>query len=152
MPNPLRVVANGYELYTSFVFLWADDVGGNVSKMVNAHKNIYLAHDNVPGRLLQQEYFVCFVATSPHASNPEQFEAVLEMVRGTQRKPPRTYNAHSHRLCKFQIALPGLPADNPQQSEECKSHRPQRQLQVLPLSSGWACRCDRICRWVPCLT
>ncbi|KAF8494495.1 hypothetical protein JB92DRAFT_3126914 [Gautieria morchelliformis] len=98
MPNPLRAVANGYELYTSFVFLWADDVGGNVSKMVNAHKNIYLAHVNVPGRLLQQEYFVCFVATSPHASTPEQFEAVLEM---------------------FRIAVPGLPADNPQQSEEC---------------------------------
>ncbi|KAF8519952.1 hypothetical protein JB92DRAFT_3112037 [Gautieria morchelliformis] len=79
MPNPLRAVANGYELYMSFVFLWADDVGGNVSKMVNAHKNIYLAHVNVPGRLLQQEYFVRFVATSPHASTLEQFEAVLEM-------------------------------------------------------------------------
>ncbi|KAF8488776.1 hypothetical protein JB92DRAFT_3249859 [Gautieria morchelliformis] len=119
MPNPLCAVANGYELYTSFVFLWADDVGGNISKMVNAHKNIYLAHVNVPGQLLQQEYFVRFVATSPHASTPEQFEAVLEMVRGTQHKPPRTYNSHSHRLCKFRIAVPGLPADNPQQSEEC---------------------------------
>ncbi|KAF8501217.1 hypothetical protein JB92DRAFT_2741767, partial [Gautieria morchelliformis] len=68
---------------------------------------------------LQQEYFVRFVATSPHASTPEQFEAVLEMVRGTQHKPPCTFNAHSHCLCKFRLAVPGLPADNPQQSEEC---------------------------------
>ncbi|KAF8501219.1 hypothetical protein JB92DRAFT_3213844 [Gautieria morchelliformis] len=124
MPNPLRAVANGYELYTSFVFLWADDIGGN---------NIYLAHVNVPGRLLQQEYFVRFVATSPHASTPEQFEAVLEMVRGTQHKPPCTYNAHSHCLCKFRIAVPGLPADNPQQSEEC-SH-------IGPSGNCKCCRC-----------
>ncbi|KAF8521988.1 hypothetical protein JB92DRAFT_1747274 [Gautieria morchelliformis] len=47
MPNPLRAIANGDELYTSFVFLWADDVGGNRSKLISAHKNIYLMHTNL---------------------------------------------------------------------------------------------------------
>ncbi|KAF8492908.1 hypothetical protein JB92DRAFT_3084990 [Gautieria morchelliformis] len=118
MPNPLRAIADGDELYTSFVFLWADDVGGNITMLINAHKNIYLAHANVPGRLLQQEYFVRFVATTPHGTTAEQFEAVLAMVRKTLSDPPRTYNAHSHQFCKFRLAVPGLPADNPQQSEE----------------------------------
>ena len=81
MPNCLREKSKGFELYTSFLSLWADDVGGNVTKLINAHKNIYLAHANIPGRLLQQEFFVRFVATTPHGSTPEQFEAVLAMVR-----------------------------------------------------------------------
>ncbi|KAF8522366.1 hypothetical protein JB92DRAFT_3081973 [Gautieria morchelliformis] len=116
MPNPLRAIADGDELY--FRFLWADDVGGNITKLINAHKNIYLAHANVPGCLLQQEYFVRFVATTPHGTMAEQFEAVLAMVQKTLSDPPHTYNAHSHQFCKFQLAVPRLPADNPQQSEE----------------------------------
>jgi hypothetical protein len=81
MPNPLREVAAGDELFTSFLQPWADDVGGNTTKLISAHKNIYLAHGNVPGRLLQQEYFVRFVSTSPKGTTPEQFEAILGVVR-----------------------------------------------------------------------
>jgi hypothetical protein len=81
MPNPLRELAGGEELYTSFILPWADDVGGNTMKLINAHKNIYLAHANIPGQLLQQEYFVHFVSTSPHATMLEKFEAVLDLVQ-----------------------------------------------------------------------
>ncbi|KAF8581622.1 hypothetical protein K439DRAFT_1618915 [Ramaria rubella] len=116
MPNPLRELAQGDELFTFFIMTWADDVGGNISKLVDAFKNIYLTHVNLPGHLLQQEFFVHFVATSQHASMPEQFEAVLKVIR----------------MCRFRLVIPALPADNPQQSEEashigpssnCKCHR-----------------------------
>ncbi|KAF8480578.1 hypothetical protein JB92DRAFT_2837633 [Gautieria morchelliformis] len=49
-------------------------------QLINVHKNVYLAHTNVPGRLLQQEYFVHFVSTSLEAPTPEQFEAVWGVI------------------------------------------------------------------------
>lgn len=80
MPNPLHEVARGEDLFTSFAMMWADDVGGNVTKQVNAHKNIYMAHSNLPGSLLQQEFFVRFVCTSQHAGTTEQFEAIKHII------------------------------------------------------------------------
>lgn len=68
-------------MFSAFLFLWADDVSGNKTKMINAHKNLYASHGNLPGRLLQQEYFVRFVSTSPYAGTPEQFEAVKGMLQ-----------------------------------------------------------------------
>ncbi|KAF8519465.1 hypothetical protein JB92DRAFT_3292739 [Gautieria morchelliformis] len=112
MPNPLHQAANGDELYTSFMYAWADDVTGNSTKLINAHKNVYLAHANIPGRLLQQEYFVHFISTSPEATTTEQFKA------RTHISPPCVFNAHTRLMCKYRLVLPGLPADNPQQSEE----------------------------------
>ncbi|KAJ6567792.1 hypothetical protein B0H10DRAFT_2168917 [Mycena sp. CBHHK59/15] len=92
MPNPLRKIAAGNDLYVVMVPIWADDVSGNKSKQYNKHINMYMANSNLPGQLLQQEYFVRFVSMSPHATSPEQFSAVKDQIH--------------------------LPADNPQQSEE----------------------------------
>ncbi|KAL4256220.1 hypothetical protein AB1N83_012604 [Pleurotus pulmonarius] len=118
MPNPLRSLAEGDELYVVMVPLWADDVSGNRSKQYNKHINIYAANSNIPGQLLQQEYFVHFVSTSPHATSPEQFSAVISHIKSTHSDPIRCYNAHTHNQCRVILRLPGLPADNPQQSEE----------------------------------
>ncbi|KAL4261149.1 hypothetical protein AB1N83_008369 [Pleurotus pulmonarius] len=118
MPNPLRSLADGDELYVVMIPLWADDVSGNQSKQYNKHINIYAANSNIPGQLLQQEYFVHFVSTSPHATSPEQFSAVIDHIKSTHTEPIQCYNAHTHNPCRVVLRLPGLPADNPQQSEE----------------------------------
>ncbi|KAJ7613787.1 hypothetical protein DFH06DRAFT_1286378 [Mycena polygramma] len=97
MPNPLRELAQGDDLYVVMVPIWADDVSGNKSKQYNKHINMYLANSNLPGQLLQQEYFVRF---------------------STHKKPIPCYNAETKRNCRVMIRVPSLPADNPQQSEE----------------------------------
>ncbi|KAJ7474227.1 hypothetical protein FB451DRAFT_1351527 [Mycena latifolia] len=118
MPNPLRELADGDDLYVVMVPMWADDVSGNKSKQYNKHMNMYMANSNLPGQLLQQEYFVRFVSTSPHAGSPEQFSAIKEQIQATQTDPIRCYNAETCRNCRVILRVPSLPADNPQQSEE----------------------------------
>lgn len=81
MPNPLRNLAQGDDLYVVMVPLWGDDVSGNKSKQYNKHINIYMANSCLPGQLLQQEYFVQFVSTSPHATSPEQFAALRDQIK-----------------------------------------------------------------------
>ena len=81
MPNPLRKLADDEELYVVLLPLWCDNVLGNRSKQYNKHINMYTVNSNLPGQLLQQEYFVKFVSTSPHALSLEQFSAVLENVK-----------------------------------------------------------------------
>lgn len=75
-PHPVRITAQGRPVFVLRIMPWADDVSGNRSKQYNAHMNMYLPNINIPHKLLAQEYFVQFCATSPHASSLEQFDAL----------------------------------------------------------------------------
>ncbi|KAJ7939128.1 hypothetical protein B0H13DRAFT_1850862 [Mycena leptocephala] len=118
IPNRFRSIDNGEDLFTVWVPVWADDVSGARSKQYQKHLNVYTANANLPGQLLQQEYFVRFVSTSPHAGALEQLKVVVDQVKSTHLKPLRTYNADSLRPCGFRLNVPDGPADNPEQAEE----------------------------------
>ncbi|KAJ7706508.1 hypothetical protein B0H14DRAFT_3099671 [Mycena olivaceomarginata] len=117
MPNEMRkLVAEDEDLF---------------SKQYNKHMNMYTGNGCLPGRLLQQEYHVHYISTSPNASSAEQFSTFRDHVKITEKEPVRCYNAATNRICRFIIRTPGLPADNPQQSEEashmgCNSNFPCR--------------------------
>ncbi|KAJ7912613.1 hypothetical protein B0H13DRAFT_2232426 [Mycena leptocephala] len=107
IPNRFRSIDNGEDLFTVWVPVWADDVSGARIKQYQKHLNVYTANANLPGQLLQQEYFVRF-----------QLKVVVDQVKSTHLKPLRTYNADTLRPCGFRLNVPDGPADNPQQAEE----------------------------------
>ncbi|KAJ6615312.1 hypothetical protein B0H10DRAFT_2164899 [Mycena sp. CBHHK59/15] len=118
IPNVCRAIDDGEDLFTVWMPCWADDVSGARSKQYQKHINVYAANTNLPGQLLQQEYFVRFVSTSPNASALEQLKVVMEQVKSMHVKPVSCYNADTGRPCGSRLNVPDGPADNPQQAEE----------------------------------
>ncbi|KAJ6606724.1 hypothetical protein B0H10DRAFT_2178638 [Mycena sp. CBHHK59/15] len=102
MPNPKRVIAQGHPLYHSFAW--------------NKHWNGYMTHRNLPRKLLQQEFHVHFVSTSPNASISEQYREFKNAVETTHTEPVEVRDESGDSSC-FCIYVNGGPSDNPMQSE-----------------------------------
>ncbi|KAJ7855645.1 hypothetical protein B0H14DRAFT_3085413 [Mycena olivaceomarginata] len=102
MPNPKCIIAAGHPLYSSFTDYFSDNVSGNKSKSWNKHWNAYMMHRNLPRQILQQEFHIHFISTSPNASVSEQFCEFKQAAKNTSR---------------FCIYINTGPSDNPMQSE-----------------------------------
>ncbi|KAJ7349682.1 hypothetical protein DFH08DRAFT_667969, partial [Mycena albidolilacea] len=116
MPNPKRKIAAGRPMYSSFVNYFADDVSGNRSKSWNKHWNAYMTHQNLPRKVLQQEFHVHFISTSPNATVSEQFLEFKAAVEETHTDPVEVRDESGNATC-FCIYCNAGPSDNPMQSE-----------------------------------
>ena len=79
--HPLREKAKGWMVYSVPLIIFMDDVSGNISKQWNKHHAIYMSNANLPREMLEKEFCVRFVTSSPHATPMELMHAMRESIR-----------------------------------------------------------------------
>ncbi len=81
MPHSFREKAQGRMVYLVPIIVFMDDVSGNISKQWNKHHVIYMSNGNMPREMIDKEFCVCFVSSSPHATPMELADAMRESIR-----------------------------------------------------------------------
>ena len=76
MPHLLRDRANGRMVYSVPMIIFMDDVSGKVSKQWNKHHAVYMSNGCLPRDMLEKEFYVRFVSSSPHATPMELMDAL----------------------------------------------------------------------------
>ncbi|KAJ7698807.1 hypothetical protein B0H14DRAFT_2649370 [Mycena olivaceomarginata] len=82
------------------------------------HWNGYMTHQNLPQEILQQEFHVHSLSTSPNASVAEQFVEFKAAVEETHTDPVEVQDELGGSTC-FSIYVNTGLSDNPMQSEIC---------------------------------
>jgi hypothetical protein len=79
-PNPLHTRSQGRMVYAVPLIIFMDDVSGNISKQWNKHHAIYMSNANLPREMLEKEFCVRFVTSSPHAAPMEMMSAMQDSI------------------------------------------------------------------------
>ncbi|KAG2115374.1 uncharacterized protein F5147DRAFT_569473 [Suillus discolor] len=117
VPHPLHKKAKGRMVYSVPLVIFMDDVSGNISKQWNKHHAIYMSNTNLPREMLEKEFCVRFVMSSPHAAPMELMHSMRESIRSD--------SGIIAWDCKFDEEVMLVPqglflaGDNPMQAEEC---------------------------------
>ncbi|KAG1728357.1 hypothetical protein EDD22DRAFT_742551, partial [Suillus occidentalis] len=118
-PNPLRAKANGRMVYTVPLIIFMDDVSGNISKQWNKHHAIYMSNANLPREMLEKEFFVRFVTSSPHAAPMELMRAMKQSICNAATSGVAAWDCKDNEEVLLIPCGLFIAGDNPMQAEEC---------------------------------
>ncbi|KAF8438190.1 hypothetical protein L210DRAFT_3679452 [Boletus edulis BED1] len=131
MPNPLREKSGGRMVYTVPLIVFMDDVSGNISKQWNKHHVIYVSNGLLPRQMLEQEFSIRFISSSPHATPMELMQGMKDSIQQATDNPIITFDVkHQEEVALIPYNLI-VASDNPMQAEEC---------------SHGGLRCNYLCR------
>ncbi|KAG1769945.1 hypothetical protein EV702DRAFT_928114, partial [Suillus placidus] len=117
--HPLHEKAKGRMVYSVPLIIFMDDISGNISKQWNKHHAIYMLNANLPREMLEKEFCVQFVTSSPHAAPMELMHLMQESISKAADSGIIAWD------CKFDEEVMLVPqglflvGDNPMQAEEC---------------------------------
>ncbi|KIK75065.1 hypothetical protein PAXRUDRAFT_69176, partial [Paxillus rubicundulus Ve08.2h10] len=92
-----------------------DDVLGNISKQWNKHHVVYMSNASMPREMLEKEFCVRFVSSSPHAAPLELIHGVKESIEKAASNGIIAWDCKLHHevmLIPYKLFLAG---DNPMQ-------------------------------------
>ena len=78
--DPWHNTSGGRVVYWVPLIIFMDGVSGDISKQENKHFVIYMSNAFLPQEMLDQEFNVHFVTSSPHASPMELMHAMKESI------------------------------------------------------------------------
>ncbi|KAH9017678.1 hypothetical protein EDB85DRAFT_2076060 [Lactarius pseudohatsudake] len=107
--NYWRGLAHGARVVCFPIWLYCDDVSGNLSKKWNKHNSFLFSAAGLPRALIQQEYNIHFLCTSNLVPPLEMLDGIVMQLE----------DAWKTGIWAWDCALeePGLLGDNPMQSE-----------------------------------
>ncbi|KAF9219013.1 hypothetical protein BS17DRAFT_798351 [Gyrodon lividus] len=106
-------------VYTVPLIIFMDDVSGNVSKQWNKHHVVYMSNASLPREMLEKEFCIRFVTTSPHAAPMELMRAMTESLCRASESGVEAWDCKGEEevlLIPYGLFVTG---DNPMQAEEC---------------------------------
>ncbi|KAG1723899.1 hypothetical protein EDB19DRAFT_1915867 [Suillus lakei] len=119
MPNPLRAKSQGCMVYSVPLIIFMDDISGNISKQWNKHHAVYMSNANLPREMLEKEFCIRFVTSSPHAAPMEMMSAMQESIRKAAESGVFTWDCKHEEEVMLELYGLFLGGDNPMQAEEC---------------------------------
>ncbi|EGO04676.1 hypothetical protein SERLA73DRAFT_43533, partial [Serpula lacrymans var. lacrymans S7.3] len=99
--------------------VFMDDVSGNVSKQWNKHHVVYISNASMPREMLEKEFCVQFVSSSPHAVPMELMKGVKDSITEASSSGVLTWDCKYEQEVMLQPYLLFVAGDNPMHAEEC---------------------------------
>ncbi|EIW73928.1 hypothetical protein CONPUDRAFT_68160 [Coniophora puteana RWD-64-598 SS2] len=106
-------------VYSVPIIIFLDDVSGNISKQWNKHHAVYMSNGNLPREMLEKEFCIRYVSSSPHASPMDLLRGVRESVEEAARDGIEAYDCLYDKRVLLVPYIVFLAGDNPMQAEEC---------------------------------
>ncbi|KAG2087604.1 uncharacterized protein F5147DRAFT_588042 [Suillus discolor] len=106
-------------VYTVPPIIFMDDVSGNISKQWNQHHVIYMLNANLPCEMLEKEFFVRFVTSSPHVAPMELMRAMKQSISFVATSGVVAWDCKDNEEVLLIPCGLFLAGDNPMQAEEC---------------------------------
>ncbi|KAG1851927.1 hypothetical protein F4604DRAFT_1883535 [Suillus subluteus] len=119
VPNPLCAKSQGCMVYSVPLIIFMDDISGNISKQWNKHHAIYMSNANLPRKMLEKEFCIRFVTSSPHAAPMEMISAMQESISEAAESGVFTWDCKYEEEVMLELYGLFLGGDNPMQAEEC---------------------------------
>ncbi|KAG1804512.1 uncharacterized protein BJ212DRAFT_1449734 [Suillus subaureus] len=106
-------------VYSVPLMVFMDDVSGNISKQWNKHHAVYMSNVNLPCKMLEKEFCIKFVMSSPHAAPMEMMSAMQESIRKAVESGVFTWDCKHEEEVMLELYGLFLGGDNPMQAKEC---------------------------------
>ncbi|EGN93454.1 hypothetical protein SERLA73DRAFT_64084 [Serpula lacrymans var. lacrymans S7.3] len=119
MPHPLRAKSGGRLILTVPLIVFMDDVSENISKQWNKHHVVYMLNTSIPRNMIEKEFCIHFVVSSPHAAPMELMKGVTDSICKAEKTGIITWDCQYEEeimLIPYELFVAG---DNPMHAKEC---------------------------------